>query len=305
MSYPLDYSRLLKSFPEEWGSNLSKKISNPPNLKTRHSFCMWSDLLAFGRIYKENNWKLNNNQKSQVYNRLVAAHSAVLYYSKPDERELILNDGIAKIYMPEESLFKGRGILDIALFLRSCVELHMTINQTEKALDYPGCRSVIAFGECIEYLAEDVKFDDFVMNYSKPQGQSISSIAKHNGNPTILYNPKEFQMNTAFSKAYILENGGSKTGLPGNNMYIDQSVIDGVIKYATQKGYSYFWQESNTELLFLIPYEEGNLNEVVLGFAFDGTGYGEDGKIWGSEVFEWNGNTMTRVAHLKPISNET
>jgi hydrogenase maturation protein HypF len=38
----------------------------------------------------------------------------------------------------------------------------------------------------------------------------------------------------------------------------------------------------------------------VLGFAFDGTGYGEDGSIWGGEVFGGSLRSgLTRVAHLR------
>lgn len=269
MSFPLNFSRILKPVPEEWSSNLTKKITNPPELTTRHSFCMWSDLLGFGNVYRDSNWELNDEQKRQVYDRLVAAHSSVLYFSKPYERVLILNDGIAKLFMPESNIMGMGSILDIAFFLRSCVELHMAINQTERASNYPGCRSVIAFGDCIEYLAEDVRFDDYVMNYSKPKDQRISSVAERYGNPTVIYNPKELQMNTAFSKAYILENGGTKAGLCGNNMFIDQSVIDAIIGFGSTNGYPFEWQETDSELRFLVPYEQENLNEVVLGFAFD------------------------------------
>lgn len=46
---------------------------------------------------------------------------------------------------------------------------------------------------------------------------------------------------------------------------------------------------------------EHNLTGTVLGFAFDGTGYGRDHTIWGSEVFSWNGDSMKRIAHLKPV----
>jgi hydrogenase maturation protein HypF len=39
----------------------------------------------------------------------------------------------------------------------------------------------------------------------------------------------------------------------------------------------------------------------VVGFAFDGTGYGEDGTIWGGEVFRGSlEGGLTRVAHLRP-----
>ncbi len=41
--------------------------------------------------------------------------------------------------------------------------------------------------------------------------------------------------------------------------------------------------------------------ETVLGFSFDGTGYGPDGAIWGGELLVANYRTFSRVAHLKYI----
>ena len=46
---------------------------------------------------------------------------------------------------------------------------------------------------------------------------------------------------------------------------------------------------------------ENNLlknKEQVLGFIWDGTGYGDDGQIWGGEVFLFENNEINRVAHL-------
>jgi len=44
---------------------------------------------------------------------------------------------------------------------------------------------------------------------------------------------------------------------------------------------------------------EHNLNEYI-GIAMDGLGYGDDGNIWGGEVFEVrNRNTFTRIGHLE------
>ncbi|MBS1513026.1 MAG: carbamoyltransferase HypF [Bacteroidetes bacterium] len=38
--------------------------------------------------------------------------------------------------------------------------------------------------------------------------------------------------------------------------------------------------------------------EPVLGFIWDGTGYGSDGQVWGGEVFLFHQRQMERVAHL-------
>lgn len=43
---------------------------------------------------------------------------------------------------------------------------------------------------------------------------------------------------------------------------------------------------------------EHGLNEPVIGFSYDGTGYGKDGAIWGGEVFIADYRTCERVAHL-------
>jgi hydrogenase maturation protein HypF len=47
--------------------------------------------------------------------------------------------------------------------------------------------------------------------------------------------------------------------------------------------------------------EQGGLGRRVLGVAFDGTGYGDDGAIWGSEFFIGSVQEgFERVAHLRP-----
>lgn len=43
------------------------------------------------------------------------------------------------------------------------------------------------------------------------------------------------------------------------------------------------------------------LNTKVLGVAWDGTGYGDDGTIWGGEFLVVKGKSYKRVAHFKPF----
>lgn len=265
----MDFGKLLKNTAPEMGSNLTIKIGNPPSLTVRKCFCMWSDLLGFGSLFEEKNWNLDVEQCRKIYDRLETAHSAVLYYSSPQERNLILNDGIAKVYHPYTKKIGPNNILSISLFFRSCVELHMSISKAEHDIGYPGCRSVIAFGDNIEYLADEIRLDDYILNYSKPQGSDLSELAKKTGNPVVVYNPKELQMNTAFSKAYMIEAGGTRSGIPGNYMYIDQSVLDGIALYAKDSGYVPLQIKDKDGIKFFVPYKEGNLSEVIIGFCFD------------------------------------
>ncbi len=46
---------------------------------------------------------------------------------------------------------------------------------------------------------------------------------------------------------------------------------------------------------------EHDINEKVLGIAWDGTGYGDDGTIWGGEFFVCDRSNYERVAYFEPF----
>lgn len=46
---------------------------------------------------------------------------------------------------------------------------------------------------------------------------------------------------------------------------------------------------------------EHKLKGDVLGFAFDGTGYGDDGAVWGSEIIKFSQNSFERLEHLEYV----
>lgn len=71
------------------------------------------------------------------------------------------------------------------------------------------------------------------------------------------------------------------------------------------------WSEQNGATLVEVQHHHAHVAAVlaehklldspdpILGFAWDGTGYGDDGQIWGSESFVYTNGRMERVAHLK------
>jgi len=92
------------------------------------------------------------------------------------------------------------------------------------------------------------------------------------------------------------------------NFEPDMIVCDKHPKYETTKwAHKYVKEHTNIKLVqvqhhyahALSVMAEYNLNEKVLAFCFDGTGYGDDGNLWGSEVLLATPTHYKRIAHLK------
>ncbi|MCE5236028.1 MAG: carbamoyltransferase HypF [Clostridiaceae bacterium] len=71
-------------------------------------------------------------------------------------------------------------------------------------------------------------------------------------------------------------------------------------RYAQKRGLPIFYVQHHFAHIASVMAEHG-LKSGVLGAAFDGTGYGADGTIWGGEFISAQNGGFERAGHLKPV----
>lgn len=245
-------------------SGLWSKIENFPDMEVAESLCCWTDLLGFGQNFYQNNWKPTNDIWKSVYERLTDAYKVFYPQLIPfTDFALTLNDGIVRCCDIERLTH-----LDyLSIWLRGCVWSHNGINENEKKKGLPGVRTILTFGERLKHSHTEITIDDFVYNYTKKNPEKLSKLAESTGNPAVAINPAPLQMNTAFSKAYILDAGGSKIGLGGSHFYIDGSVLDFIEQLPEKIGSKQraFYKDESSHMLFAIPSRD-DFSRYHLGF---------------------------------------
>lgn len=273
-------------FAVEYGDNRRVKIMTPPEMKIREYFCLWSDLLGFGHMWMDDNWAPSQNQIKKIYNRLQQTHNVVLSFCDIHEKNLILNDGVAKIVGIDDEFFGEMRLGDFTHIFRNWVYMHMTINGTEHAQNDPGLRTIISFGLGVQYLADEIRMDDLVLNYTKPKDSTMSNLAQRCGNPIMMYNPIDLQMNTAFSKAYILDSIGSSQGLKGSRFFIDKSALIAIDKLADRSKSTKIVEKTDVGERILYPYSADQPDSVYLGLELSNPIEINYHGMWSTTVFQ-------------------
>ncbi|RJE91208.1 hypothetical protein D3P07_03860 [Paenibacillus sp. 1011MAR3C5] len=269
----------------EYISDLDKKLKNIPKPRIIPAICSWSDLLGFGSNFTDNNWNLNHKQWKDIIQRLVLIQSILARNLWPSQEfALVLNDGIARSFL----LDHGVGHIQyLSLWLRSCIYFHNEVIQNERKRGLPGLRTVIAAGERAVHNWEEVKASDFVFNYTKSDPSGLSSYEISGDNPTILTNPGPLQMNTAFSKAFIIDEAGSRFGVGGANFYIDESFLDLLKELSVTSSFceGYIWEERDDSFIFAIP-KQSDRDYFHLGFELEAPLIDLKTKAFSSQVYK-------------------
>ena len=91
------------------------------------------------------------------------------------------------------------------------------------------------------------------------------------------------------------------------NLKIDKVVADLHpnflnTKWAKDQGFELIHLQHHYAHLLSVIFENDLADKKYLGFCFDGTGYGEDGKIWGGEVFRLDKKSYERIYHFDEFS---
>ena len=174
------------------------------------------------------------------------------------ETVFTLNDGLVRNFDLRLPIFS-----EFLSWFEDAIWRFNYINTADKANGHPGLRGVMTIGQRIKYFESDYKgLGEFIQTSSERKAEYNKKI--------IVYSPRELQMNTAFSKAYIIEGSGSRMGVSGNNLYIDKRVIDYIVEVANS-GIEDIFGTAEEDPPFLkykykgtfIEHEEGSVLEII------------------------------------------
>lgn len=187
---------------------------------------MWTDLLAFGQAFEDAGWTFDSEYAWRNVERLRLLESSLHQSNDPyKEVALVLNDGLARVYdLPDRADESSQFLW----WLHSAISNHWLVNARDIERGNPGGRSVLTFGERISTWKEHRTMGEQIL--------ATGDVKKWADKQIAVYSPEEFQLNLAFSKAYLLDSFGSKHGLNGPAMYIDSLALSAIDAYLTSQG---------------------------------------------------------------------
>lgn len=201
-----------------------ERRSSTGALDSVRSIAAWSDICGIGNALERSGWSLEGLSNQGVFKALGIAYKylgnpfIIGVPPQPSERVLVINDGIARTV----DLIDARLILvpQFLFYVRDLLMHHFMLERQIVRIGL-GLRTVLAGGERCQYSLPKKTGESFLFYTNQP-----SEYGKKLIDQQFVYNPSEFQMNTAFALAYSLEAKGTADGLIPNRVYIEQRWLD-------------------------------------------------------------------------------
>jgi hypothetical protein len=184
----------------------------------------WSDICGFGNALRNAQWKLSNLTNGGLFQALSQTHSLlgkpflVGVPPVPSERILVINDGVARTIDLIDPKYVDRA--NLIFYVRDLLMHHYMLEEilVKKGL---GLRTVLAGGERCQYSSPKSTGHSLLWYNDEPSDSGKKLLEQQ-----FVYNPAEFQMNTAFALAFTLETMGSRKGLTPNRVYIEENWLN-------------------------------------------------------------------------------
>lgn len=218
MAVPWEKEEYKKS--AEW----SKK-AKAGELNVKNCISGWIDICGFGSALERSKWDLVQLQKNGLLNLLSLVYQRVAHPfwvgvdPMPYETILVINDGVARTIDLDQPLYTDARLL--IFYLREIIWAHSNLIKLTSEYGY-GVRTILAGGERVQYSPDSFTGHSLLQH----DENNISEFGKALLAKNFLHNPIEFQMNTAFAKAYSIDSLGSKKGFEVNHLYIESSFFE-------------------------------------------------------------------------------
>lgn len=198
------------------------KKSKAGELEVKPCISAWMDVCGFGSALEKCSWDLIKLQKSgmlellsTVYQR--AGHPFLVGFEPmPYESILIINDGVSRTVDLDKPEYAN--CATFVFYLRNLFFAHKSLVELTKSKGY-GFRTILAGGERVQY-SPTLFTGNSILQHNK---DNVSDFGKALLNKNFLHNPSEFQMNTAFAKAYSIDSLGTKLGFNIDCCFIESS----------------------------------------------------------------------------------
>lgn len=182
----------------------------------------WMDICGFGSALETHKWDLVKLQKDGLLELLsavyqIAGHPFLVNLEPiPFESVLIINDGISRTVDLHNLEYSNAH--QFIYYLRDLFFAHNNLRKLTHSFGY-GIRSVFAGGERVQFSPTFFTGNSVLYHDENNMSDYSKQLLKKN----FLYNPAEFQMNTAFAKAYSIDSMGSNKGFKINGCYFEIS----------------------------------------------------------------------------------